>query len=490
MNVKILIYFLIFNLLAFQTIIGQNNVQNALTNFKNNPTLANASISFCAINIDNDSVIAELNPNLSLPPASITKLFSTATSFEILGSDYKPSTRIYFDGKLDSNGILQGNIWIRGGGDASLGSRYYNNDGAENDFLKKWADTLVKLGLNGINGSVIGDASEFGYSGIPDGWNWSDMGNYYGAGPSGLVIYDNMIRYTFKTGSFSGAKTELISTFPSVQNFQFHNYITSSKKNSDNSFLYGAPYSLDRFGTGTLPINSNAFIVKGSLPDPEIQMAIEFENVLKSKGIIAQKSSKSVRQSDANFSPSKYGKDFQLIYTNSGQSVKSIASYTNMKSVNLFAEELLCLTGYKMNGDGSTENGLNQLEKYWKSKINLNGFYLKDGSGLSRSNAISSKHFCDLLIEMSKSVNYLDFKSTLPIAGICGTLTGVCKNQLGHGRVIAKSGTMNRVKAYSGYVDSVSGKRIAFAIIVNNFNCSSNEVVEQMEKVFNAMANY
>jgi len=490
MNVKILIYFLIFTISAFQIIIGQNNVQNALTAFQKKSAFSNASISFCAIDMEKDSLIAELNPQLSLPPASITKLFSTATAFEILGGNYKPSTRIYFEGQIDPNGILQGNIWIRGGGDASLGSKYYTKEGAESDFLKKWADTLSKLGLKGINGAIIGDASEFGYAGVPDGWSWSDMGNYYGAGPSGLVIYDNMIRFNFKTGSFAGAKTELISSFPSVQGFQFHNYITSSKKNSDNSFIFGAPYSLDRFGTGTLPINSKAFTVKGSLPDPELQVAVEFEKILAERGINSLQKAKTVRQNDNCTLVHKYGKDFQLVYTHMGESVKSLAFHTNMKSVNLFAEELLCLTGYKLTGDGSTENALIQTEKYWKSKINLNGFYLKDGSGLSRSNAISAKHFCDLLTAMSKSVNYLDFKSTLPIAGVCGTLTDVCSNQLGQGRVVAKSGTMNRIKAYSGYVDSISGKKIAFAIIVNNFNCSSNEVVQEMEKIFNAMANY
>lgn len=487
---KILSSFLIFTLIFVQFTLAQNIVQDAVNTFKNNSAFSNASISFSAIDISTGTTIAELNPALSLPPASITKLFSTATALEVLGSDYKPTTRIYLEGKLDTNGILQGNIWIRGGGDASLGSKYYNEDGTEGQFLKKWVDTLMKLGIKGVTGFIIGDASEFGYSGIPDGWNWSDMGNYYGAGPSGLVLYDNMIRYTFKTGNFSGAKTELLSIQPTVPNFQFHNYITSSKKNSDNSFIYGAPYSLDRFGTGTLPIHSKAFVVKGSLPDPEFQIAYEFEKELEEKGIEVLNGAKSTRQTDTCRPTLKYGNEFKLIYTHYGESVLSIATLTNMKSVNLFAEELLCLSGYKLTDDGSTENSVNQLEKYWSTKIDFSGLYITDGSGLSRSNAISSKHFCNLLVYMSKSANYSNFLSTLPLSGCSGTLTSVCKNQLGHGRIRAKSGTMNRIKSYSGYVDSSSGKKIAFAIIVNNFNCSSSEVVNQMEKIFNTMAVY
>ena len=487
---KILSSFLIFALSSIHFSNAQNPLQDAVDNFKNNSIFNNASISFCAIDLSTGLTIAEYNPNLSLSPASIVKLFSTATAFEVLGSDYKPSTNIYTDGKIDSNGVLQGNLWIRGGGDASLGSKYFNDDGKESQFLKIWCDTLKQLGIKKIVGSIISDASQFGYTGIPEGWNWSDMGNYYGAGPSGLVLYDNMVKYTFKTGTYVGAKTELISMFPSVPNFQFHNYITSSKKEGDNSYIFGAPYSLDRFGNGTLPINSKAFIVKGSMPDPEFQIAYEFEKALVENGIIVEKGVKTARQMDVNKEYIRYRDDFQLLYTHYGQSVLSIASYTNMKSVNLFAEELLCLSGCKLSGYGSTENSLKQLEKYWNKRLNFTGLYIKDGSGLSRSNAISARHFCDLLQEMYKSPNYSDFLSTLPLAGCSGTLSDVCKNQLGHGKIKAKSGTLNRVKAYSGYVDSESGKKIAFAIIVNNFNSSSSAVVHQMEKIFNVMAVY
>jgi len=487
--VKILSSFLILNIFFLQFAFAQNSLQEAVDNFKNYSAFSNASISFCAIDLSNGSTIAEYNKNLSIQPASIVKLFSTATALEVLGPDYKPSTRFYIDGKIDSLGVLNGNLWIRGGGDASLGSKYFNEEGNEGQFLKNWVDTLKKIGLKSINGYLIADAAEFGYNGIPEGWNWSDMGNYYGAGPSGLVLYDNMLRYTFKTGSHVGLKTELLSISPEIPNFQFHNYIVSSKKEGDNSFIFGAPYSLDRFGNGTLPLNSKAFVVKGSLPDPEFQLAYEFVKALKNNGISVQKGFKTARQMDTDVFV-RYTSDFKLIYTHFGESILAIANHTNMKSVNLFAEELLCLSGYQLNGFGSTEKSLKQLEKFWNKKIDFTGLYIKDGSGLSRSNAISSSHFCSLLEFMYTSPNYKDYLSTLPLAGCSGTLSGVCKNQMGHGKIRAKSGTMNRVKAYSGYVDSDSGKKIAFAIIINNFNCSSSTVVDHMEKVFNVMAVY
>jgi D-alanyl-D-alanine carboxypeptidase/D-alanyl-D-alanine-endopeptidase (penicillin-binding protein 4) len=91
---------------------------------------------------------------------------------------------------------------------------------------------------------------------------------------------------------------------------------------------------------------------------------------------------------------------------------------------------------------------------------------------------------------MYKSLNFNDFKETLPVAGKSGTISSLCKGQVGEGRIFAKSGTISKVKAYAGYVYSKSGKKLAFSISVNNFNGSSAELQEKIEKVLNSMAIY
>jgi D-alanyl-D-alanine carboxypeptidase/D-alanyl-D-alanine-endopeptidase (penicillin-binding protein 4) len=130
------------------------------------------------------------------------------------------------------------------------------------------------------------------------------------------------------------------------------------------------------------------------------------------------------------------------------------------------------------------------MEEFWAQKIDLSGMIVKDGSGLSRSNAISANHFCQLLTYMYKSTNFNVFKETLPIAGKSGTIASLCKGQIGEGRIFAKSGTISKVKAYAGYVYSQSGKKIAFSISINNYNCSSTELQNKIEKVLNALATY
>jgi D-alanyl-D-alanine carboxypeptidase/D-alanyl-D-alanine-endopeptidase (penicillin-binding protein 4) len=242
---------------------GQQQMTQAVTELRSSPEFKHASISFLAIDSESNQVIAELNPDLSIASASTVKLFSTAAALELIGPNYQPETRIYIDGSIE-NGVLKGNVWIRGGGDPSLGSRYFNSIGKQSDFLEKWVESIKSLGIQSITGSVIADGSGFSYDGVPDGWSWNDIGNYYGAGPSGICLFDNMVSYYFKTGSTAGSATTLQSTFPEIEKLVFHNRIKSEKVNGDNSYLYGGPYSLDRFGKGSLPLNQTSFEVKGS----------------------------------------------------------------------------------------------------------------------------------------------------------------------------------------------------------------------------------
>jgi D-alanyl-D-alanine carboxypeptidase/D-alanyl-D-alanine-endopeptidase (penicillin-binding protein 4) len=480
------IIFLLFIQLSAFSSFSQSSLELVKNEIVEDSYLKNASIGIQVIDLATGKVLVQNQEKTSLSPASTTKLFATASAFEMIGANYQPKTRIYYQGELSFTGILTGDIWIRGGGDAALGSRYYTDN--ESEFLNRWADTLYKLGLRKVQGSVIGDGSEFGYTGAPDGWTWGDMGNYYGAGPAGLSIYDNMLKYYFKVNSVLGAVPVLVKTFPEVEGFQFYNYISGSKANGDNSYIYGAPYSLDRFGTGYLQMNSS-ITVKGSIPDPELQFAFELMKALKKRGIEVSELPKGARSLNLIAAWKRYSTKHQLVYTNVGSSVSSIANWTNQKSVNFFAEQLICLVGYNKNGDGSTDNGLRQMNQYWNTRINTTGLYLKDGSGLSRSNGISAEHFCGLLNFMNQSKNKDVFRATLPVAGISGTLSDVCRNQAGQGRVFAKSGTMSRIKSYAGYVDTKSGKKLAFAIIFNNYNCSNTYLMKKIEKFMNTMAN-
>lgn len=473
-----------------QATVTNNKVQTYINEMIKDPMFTNAGISFYVKNLATGGIVAEHNKNLALSPASVMKLVSTSTAMQKLGTGYRFKTQLYIHGSLDSNGVLNGDLYIKGGGDPTLGSKYYNKKGHKGDFLKKWADTIKAFGIKKINGRIIGDASIFGKQGAPGGWSWSDMGNYYGAAPSGLNIYDNILELQFKTGANHGDSTELTCTYPYIEGLEIKNYVTSSRIKKDNSYAYSAPFSNDFFVTGTLPLAKDSFLVKGAIQNPALICALELESELEKLGIQISSHATTFRELKNRPDSMYKSQEFKLVYSNKSPSLLSISKLTNQRSVNLFAESLLSATGVRTYGSGSTYNGSMAVNKYWSGKITTLGMSVTDGSGLSRSNGISAKHLTDLLAYMAKTKNAAKFKSTLAVAGKSGTLSSVCRRQAAAGKIKAKSGSMTRVKSYSGYVDCSSGKKLAFTIIVNNFRGKSYQVKKKLEGLFNTMATY
>ncbi len=468
---------------------NDNPIQHSIDNFALGNGLENAAIGFMAYDLDSNKVLAKFNENMALTPASITKLFTTAAAFEILGKDYQPKTKIYHSGTIDSAGVLHGDIIIRGLGDPTLGSKYFYDRENADSFIKDWVDLVAKQGIKKIQGKVLADGSAFGYNGAPDGWDWSDMGNYYGSGPSGCAVYDNLTYLHFSTSGQLNGPTHLDSMTPPIPGYHLDNRVTTHNSSRDKAYIYGAPFSYQRFATGKLPRNRSNFEVKASVPDPELLLAQVFEDAL-------NKDSIHVTLPAAGFRILHKINDTVLDYTTlklvaeyKGKTLEEIALWTNHRSVNFFAEQLLCLIGYEKTGFGGTSESASFLRDYWSPRLNLNMFQT-DGSGLSRSNAFSANHFIQLFKYMYKSKNFEDFETSLPTAGKSGTLKGVCRGQAAQGRMKAKSGTLRRVKAYAGYIDSKNGAKVGFALIVNNDNLSNYRLVKRMEKVFNAMAEY
>lgn len=486
--IVVVTFCLYFTTLSFSQ-VKNNSIQQAIDNFTNGSGLENASISFMAYDLDSNITLANHNHRSAMPPASVVKLFTTAAAFEILGKDYRPKTEIYHTGKIDSLGVLHGDIVIRGMGDPSLGSRFFHEKEDVNTFLTEWTTLIAAKGIKQIQGRVLADGSAFGYNGAPDGWSWSDMGNYYGSGASACAVYDNMTYLHFSTSSQLDAATHLDSMTPPIPGYQLDNQVTTYNSSSDNAYIYGAPYSSQRFAIGNLPRSKSNFEVKASVPDPELLLAQVLHNSLNNANIEVSSPAFGMRLLLQEKDTVLNYKNMNLLLVHQGKSVEQIAYWTNMRSVNFFAEQLMCLAAYEKTGFGGTEESAKYLNNYWEPRLGLK-IYQTDGSGLSRSNGFSAYHFIQLLKYMKDSNRFGDFEASLPIAGESGTLRGVCRGQAAQGRLKAKSGTMNRIKSYAGYVETTSGRKLAFALIVNNDDLSNNQLVKRMELVFNAMANY
>lgn len=445
-----------------------------------------ASLSFAIKDVSNGELIYGFNERKTMPTASTVKLFTTATTLLTYGPDYSLTTPIYINGPI-INGVLKGDLIIRGAGDPSLGSKYFFDEQSKDAFMKEWLKAVLDLNIRTIEGDVIADGSSGGYEGVPDGWTWNDMGNYYGAGPSGCTVYDNLLRLTFSSSRI-GELTRLKKISPDLPNVSFQNFVRAARSNRDNAYVYGAPFQENRYVRGEIPYNRTSFEVKASVPDPEYLMAHSLKLYLEANGVGCKGDVNTARNLMDHY-------DFNAIYKNDenrigqyrGKNLVDIAYWTNHKSVNLFAEQLLTWLGRDEDGNTSISAGVGAINYYWKEKIDAN-FKITDGSGLSRSNSLSARHFVDMLGYVAKHKYFSDFLKTIPVVGQSGTVKYLCRNEKAQGRIHAKSGSISGVKSYAGYVSTESGKQLAFSITANNYACSTSTLVNYYEAIFNAMA--
>ncbi|HNR85745.1 MAG TPA: D-alanyl-D-alanine carboxypeptidase/D-alanyl-D-alanine-endopeptidase [Taishania sp.] len=471
-SVLMTLVMLIPNLLAQQTA----GIQQVI----NYSGFDKASISLFAMDVKTNEIIYDFQGLKLLAPASTVKLFSTAYALDVLGKDYKPTTKLYYQGNVKDS-ILNGDIWIVGGGDMSLGSKYFSTDNKD-AFLHQWAQKVKASGIKEIHGNIYVDASDFGYEGAPDGWLWEDVGNYYGAAFTGAMIYDNILEYHFQTAK-AGSRAQLKYTVPPIDSLTFQNQVLSSTRNGDNCYIYGATYTYNKEGRGTLPQYSSDFIVKGSMPDPEVMLASEFQRVLREnhvqlKGIATSTRLATVKRPQNTWKP---------LFEHQGATIGELIKATNYESINVFAEGLMRLPVYEEGVQATTTTAAEHMGNYWKTKLELTDLFLTDGSGLSRSNAVSALAFCRLLTYMQQATDAPIYFESLPISGESGTLKNVAKNQAASGKIHAKSGTMKRVKSYAGYAETQSGRRIAFAFILNNYTCTSKQATQQLEILMNEL---
>lgn len=487
-KVLILSFLIIFSInLNSQSLKNKNHVLNkAVEEFANDPDLVNAGLSFYAVDVMTGEVIAELNPNLALKPASTMKIITSATALEVLGSTYQFETTLQYDGYIDKETkTLHGNIYIEGGGDPTLGSKYFQAT-KYHQFLDDWTNAIKELGIETIEGHIIGDATKYSWEMVPPTWSWEDFGNYFGAGPSGLTVFDNFYTLYFNTSSAVGGKTTITKIEPEIPGLEIDNQVVSANIYDDQSYIFGTPYTYNRYINGKLPRGKTDYKVKGSMPDPALFTAQELNTKLLEAGIKIKKDPTTIRiLGNEDFLEN----DRTKIYVTKSPTLADIVSVLNFRSVNLFAEHLLVEVGVQRAGVNDIKSSTDVIENFWAYKgMKTGGLSINDGSGLSHYNYVSSKQLVFILKYMhQKSNNFQAFYNSLPVSGESGTLKNVCKGTVAHGTIHAKSGTIRKVKCYAGYTISNSGREIAFAGMINNYNCSSSESKNKLEKLMIAM---
>lgn len=458
----------------------KTQLENSVYQVLRNNDMKHSTLAVSVYNITQGREVYKHDAGRSVCPASLNKLFVTAAGFDLLGSEFRFKTRLGYTGKIDRDGTLHGNLYIVGGGDPLLGSYRYRQTSPDSLF-KTWTQAVRNYGIRHIDGRVCYDASIFDNQQLHDSWEWGDIGNYYGAGVCGLNFHENMYFVYFTPGKRVGFPASIDHMQPKNLNVRNQNEVTTGPEGSgDHVTIYGDPNNTLRHYRGTVPLGRNNFSVRGALPNPAYCCAEMFANYLRTHDV-------NISSNVNEVSGRKDSITTLLDYFSNTYYV--IAQYTNLTSNNVYAESIFKYIGYKRYGKGSYANALKALSDFLRGyKLDMGSVRLVDGCGLSRQNRVTTDFFTQFLTEMYKSKIFDDYSKSLARAGRNGTVKNLLSNLPDNVEVLIKSGSMEGVKGYAGYVKTASGDWLAFSVICNDFSCSTTEAGVKLERILYQIA--
>ena len=431
----------------------QERLDKAFQQFMTDPQMRYAIAGISVVNSESGQTLFEYNGNIGLAPASCQKLVTSATALELLGINYRYKTEIGYDGEI-KDGKLMGNLHIKGYGDPTLGSWRYTGT-SDTSIIKQWQKKIQDLRIKKIEGQIMVYADQWETASVPGGWPWDDMGNYYGAGAYGLNWRENQYDLVLKSGPNPGDKVMIVKMIPVLHNMIFTNELVAGKKGSgDNAYIYSAPYNDRAFIRGTIPPAQSAFTISGSMTHPGMQLGYTLAAALtdgtgKQPGVREQSTKKSIQPIHVHYSPV----------------LDSINYWFMRKSVNLYGETLVKTLAFEKNRKGATEDGLEIMKDFWKTKgIYPASLRMIDGSGLSPQNRVTANSLVKVLQYARSRSWFTQYMAAFPE----------------YNKMKLKSGTIGGSKGFAGYHTSKEGITYTVAFIVNNYNGSANEIVRKM----------
>lgn len=382
-------------------------------------------------------VILDVNGELPMTPASVTKLFTAATIFQtsVLKNTFK--THVYINGEI-KNKTLQGNLIIESSGDPTLESKYFPD---HQGIIDSIIYSIKAIGINNINGSILVEMPSWLKEKTPDGWKLTDVAWPYGAGYYPFNYADNKVvmrfnkdgSYTFKpnTPGLKARKGE-IREGESVwreKDSEIYNVRWRSNK----------PLVLEVAN----PLPQNTFISTLKLKLTNNNIAFSENQNIKSK-------------------------KRQLIYIHESPTIYEILKSLVLRSDNQMAEAML---RHAFPNTSRSVAVKNEHDLWNTLGVDIQDMYLEDGSGLSRNNKITAYTLADMLIWMAlNDKNFIDFLKMFPRAGETGTLKSFLKDTPLQGRFVAKTGSLNKVQCYAGYnLDEIGVPTHVVVIMINGF---------------------
>jgi len=468
---------------------SRGSVQQRVTRLIDQPPFDRATWNIFAQD-DRGRVLFNRNGDRFSVPASNTKLVVAAAGTVLLPHDYRVSTSIYANGTI-TNGVLQGDLVVYGRGDPTWSERCYSVDTlAAGVCDSTWtavdaiAESLRARGIKRITGRIVGDGSYFEPLLTHPGWNSFDLNWWYAAPVSGLGFHDNSVDFQIAPGPAIDAPP-VISWTPDLHMFTFENRARTVASDSTTTIgdnVFRKPGTTDIWAAGTVSLNRSPWIESFALPDPNLYAARALTASLQRKGIAVEGGAASTTDSMAYRALRCCGSPLTEYR---GRPLPDIVFPILNTSQNWFAETLLKILARAVGDTGSWEKGLDVEKRFLidSVKIDSTAFSLEDGSGLAAGNLVTPHAFVQLLTFMYHHPKRAPFIAALPRAQQPGSLLRRFVRTPLEGRVLAKTGSIDRVNTLSGYIERPDGHVITFSIQANAHDVPTRQMLAQIDSV-------
>ena len=432
-------------------------------------------------------IIYQKNENKSFMPASNLKLYTTAAALTRLTPEFRYVTKLETDGKTE-NGILNGNVYLKGSGDPTICGRY--NGGNVILTFQQWADSLKAEGINEINGNVIGDHSAFDSSPYGAGWAADYQTDWYAAQIGGIVFNDNCVDMTVIAGDTVGSPAKVTWNPPT----KYINVVNETVTTPPDSNPPGYYISFHRnwssnvvHVSGDFPINQPAWHESISVDDPALYAATVLKEVLVEKGIKVDGMPEDIGSPGAK----QDSAGVTTLRTYTSPPLSTIVETINKRSKNLYAEQLFRTMGLVFYGHGDMTTGRYVAYPLYTSwGIDTTRIQMHDGCGLSPDDMVSPATTVSILTAMYRGKYFQPFYESLPIAGVDGSLKYRMKGTAAENNVHAKTGTIEHVSSLSGYVTARDGEVFVFSMMVNHFTVPASLAEKAEDGVCERLASF
>jgi D-alanyl-D-alanine carboxypeptidase/D-alanyl-D-alanine-endopeptidase (penicillin-binding protein 4) len=455
--------------LPFSARAGQADrdaLRRAVEQLLSQPPLAGARVAVEVQSLEDGQVVFSRNGEDLLNPASNTKLVTSAAALLRLGPEYRFSTDYLGDHAITRGRV--GTLYVKGRGDPAVNT----------ERLEALVADLWHRGLRQV-GNIVLDDSFFDREQFGPGWEQETSDKAWAAGVGALSLNHNAVTIYITPADRAGQRARVELEPDARDYFLIENRVSTVRSNQRRKLRPHALPEGERTRIvveGRIPLHAEPVVTYRRIGDPTFYYGQTLRMLLRQRGIhVAGR----VKRGQA---PEKA----VLLQTYDSPGLAEVVRDMNKVSSNFIAEMLIKTLGAELKGTpGTWPKGLDVAEDLLAELGIPRGTYvLHNGSGLNDTNRFSARQMATLLQSVWKRFPVAsEFIASLGIAARDGTMRLRMEGTDAAGRLRAKTGTLERVTALSGYVQSMGGERFVFSVLVNDWNGRSGPVISSIDRL-------